>query len=217
MVRAKLRIGCRRWTFHFQELSDLGLRYPHDTGFMDHAHKEFCLLVRDRLVDLDRLRWFLEWVCPPGRAAREAGVRWTVGALVHPWPKNPPPDEIRAYLVESLIEMYGDPRKPVQQSGVWASVEERHMERVLNWLSREDMRFFTGVVDAAQRDPMWVPRRDFWLQLLDEGRIRKTHVAFSTYATGFALKASHAGGQTGDRRTVLDGSAPGTTHLFCSC
>lgn len=172
----------------FQELRDLGLRYPHDTGFMDHAHKEFCLLVRDRLVDLDRLRWFLEWVCPPGRAAREAGVRWTVGALVHPWPRNPPPDEIRAYLVESLIEMYGDPRKPVQQSGVWASVEERHMERVLNWLSREDMRFFTGVVDAAQRDPMWVPRRDFWLQLLDEGRIRKTHVAFSTYATGFARR-----------------------------
>ena len=172
----------------FQELRDLGLRYPHDTGFMDHAHKEFCLLVRDGLVHLDRLRWFLEWVSPPGRVAREAGVRWTVGALVHPWMKNFPPDEIRAYLVESLIEMYGDPRKPVQHSGVWASVEERHMERVLHWLTREDMRFFTGVVDAAQGDPMWGPRRDFWLQLFDAGKIKKAHVAFSTHATGFALK-----------------------------
>lgn len=172
----------------FQELCDLGLRYPHDTGFMDHAHKEFCLLVRDGLVDLDRLHWFLEWVSPPGRVAREAGVRWTVGALVHPWLKSIPPEDIRAYLVESLIEMYGDPRKPVQQSGAWASVEERHMERVFSWLTREDLRFFTGVVDAAQRDPMWAPRRDFWLQLLDEGRITKSHVAFSTYATGFARR-----------------------------
>lgn len=172
----------------FQDLIDLGLRYPHDTGFMDHAHESFANLVQGNLTDFSEIERFLSWVRPPGRVAREAGVKWTIGALVYPWMEQDqdPPDGIRTYLVDTLIEMYGDPRKPIQRSGVWASVEEEHMNEIFRWLTREDMKFFIGVVDVAQKDPMWGKRKIFWEKLYNKKKISVSWVAFSTWATWFA-------------------------------
>ena len=86
--------------------------------------------------------------------------------------------------MEALIELYGDPR--IKSGGVWGGIDERYMAVMHRWLTREDMRFFTGVVDASQKDPMWPPRRNFWLKLYDEGKIDAAWAALSSQAFDYA-------------------------------
>lgn len=168
----------------FQELGASGLRNPHGAGFMDHTHLALTNQVRAELDRSDLVDWYLAWLCPPGREARRIGAEHAIEALVTPWLRGDPAEAFRSRLIESLIEMYGDPR--IRRGGVWAGVQPDHM-RVLNrWLTGEDMRFFTGVVDATQTDAMWPPRRDFWLKLYDEGLIDAAWVAFSNDAAEYA-------------------------------
>lgn len=169
----------------FTELVRLGVRSPHGTGFMDHAHLALTALVRPELCERDRVDWYINWLRPPGREeGRTAGAEAAIEALIHPWLKQSPSDEFSSYLVESLIDLYGDPR--IKSGGAWGGVGEMYMAIVHRWLTREDMHFFTGVVDATQNDAMWPPRRDFWLKLYDEGKIDAAWAALSPEGYDFA-------------------------------
>lgn len=168
----------------FLELSRAGLRNPHGPGFMERAHEVLSALVAPELTGRTRIDWYIDWIRPPGREARTIGAEQAIEALTSPWVNTAPSDLLRSRLVEALIEMYGDPR--IRSGGVWAGVGRAHMDVIHRWLTREDMRFFTGVVDAAQKDAMWPPRRDFWLKLFDEKRIDAAWVAFSSQAADYA-------------------------------
>lgn len=173
-----------RMTDPFLELSRAGLRNPHGPGFMERAHEVLSALVAPELTGRTRIDWYIDWIRPPGREARTIGAERAIEALTSPWVNTAPSDLLRPHLVEALIEMYGDPR--IRSGGVWAGVGQAHMEVIHRWLTREDMRFFTGVVDAAQKNAMWPPRRNFWLQLFDEGKIDAAWVAFSSQAFTYA-------------------------------
>lgn len=173
-----------RMTDPFLELSRSGLRNPHGPGFMERAHEVLSALVAPELTGRARIDWYIDWIRPPGRDARAIGAEQAIEALTSPWINTAPSDQLRSHLVEALIEMYGDPR--IRSGGVWAGVGRAHMEVIHRWLTREDMRFFTGVVDAAQKNAMWPPRRNFWLQLFDEGKIDAAWVAFSSQAFTYA-------------------------------
>lgn len=173
-----------RMTDPFLELSRAGLRNPHGPGFMEQAHEVLSGLVAPELTGRTRIDWYIDWIRPSGREARTIGAERAIEALTSPWINTAPSDLLRSHLVEALIEMYGDPR--IRSGGVWAGVGRAHMEVIHRWLTREDMRFFTGVVDAAQKDAMWPPRRDFWLKMFDEKRIDAAWVAFSSQATDYA-------------------------------
>ncbi len=173
-----------RMTDPFLELSRAGLRNPHGPGFMERVHEVLSTLVAPELTGRTRIDWYIDWIRPPGREARTIGAERAIEALTSPWINTAPSDLLRSHLVEALIEMYGDPR--IRSGGVWAGVGRAHMEVIHRWLTREDMRFFTGVVDAAQKDAMWPPRRDFWLKLFDEKRIDAAWVAFSSQAADYA-------------------------------
>ncbi|NGQ90950.1 hypothetical protein G5V65_08570 [Rhodobacter sp. HX-7-19] len=173
-----------RMTDPFLELSRAGLRNPHGPGFMERVHEVLSALVAPELTGRTRINWYIDWIRPPGREARTIGAERAIEALTSPWINTAPSDLLRSHLVEALIEMYGDPR--IRSGGVWAGVGRAHMEVIHRWLTREDMRFFTGVVDAAQKDAMWPPRRDFWLKLFDEKRIDAAWVAFSSQAADYA-------------------------------
>ena len=173
-----------RMTDPFLELSRVGLRNPHGPGFMERVHEVLSALVAPELTGRTRIDWYIDWIRPPGREARTIGAERAIEALTSPWINTAPSDLLRSHLVEALIEMYGDPR--IRSGGVWAGVGRAHMEVIHRWLTREDMRFFTGVVDAAQKDAMWPPRRDFWLKLFDEKRIDAAWVAFSSQAADYA-------------------------------
>lgn len=173
-----------RMTDPFLELSRAGLRNPHGPGFMERAHEALSALVAPELNGRARIDWYIDWIRPPGRDARTIGAEQAIEALTSPWINTAPSDQLRSHLVEALIEMYGDPR--IRPGGAWAGIGRAHMEVIHRWLTREDMRFFTGVVDAAQKDAMWPPRRNFWLKLFEEKRIDAAWVAFSSQAADYA-------------------------------
>lgn len=169
----------------YADLLRLGIRNPHGGGFMDLAHICLTTIVRPHLSERSLIDWYIGWLRPPGKdEARSAGAETAIEALIHPWLDKTPEDKLRSYLVETLIELYGDPR--IKSGGVWGGIDERYMAIVHRWLTREDMRFFTGVVDATQNDPMWPPRRDFWLKLYDEGLIDAAWAALSSEAFEYA-------------------------------
>jgi EH_Signature domain len=169
----------------YTELMRLGIRNPHGGGFMDLAHLALTSRVRSHLSERTLIDWYIRWLRPPGKEeARTTGAETAIEALIHPWLNKTPEDTLRSYLVETLIELYGDPR--IKSGGVWGGIDARHMAIVHRWLTREDMRFFTGVVDATQKDPMWPPRRDFWLKLYDEGKIDAAWAALSSRAFDYA-------------------------------
>lgn len=217
----------------FAELMRTGIRNPHGPGFMELAHLSLTERVRSGLARRDLIDWYVNWLRPPGREARTSGAERAIEALVHPWLTMSPDDNLRSHLVETLIEMYGDPR--IKSGGVWAGVGASEMAVIHRWLTREDMRFFTGVVDAAQKDAMWPPRRDFWLKLYDEGLIDAAWVAFSAHATQYAREhlmrqeARNAGSRFGFQRArqntsllimkigdkiMVDGCHSYKTHVF---
>jgi len=173
-----------RMTVPFRELSRAGLRNPHGPGFMERTHEVLSALVAPELTGRARIDWYIDWIRPAGREARTIGAEQAIEALTSPWISAAPSDLLRSHLVEALIEMYGDPR--IRSGGVWGGIGRSHMEVIHRWLTREDMRFFTGVVDAAQKNAMWPPRRNFWLQLFDEGKIDAAWVAFSSQAFAYA-------------------------------
>ena len=172
----------------YTELLRLGVRNPHGGGFMDLAHLSLTSLVRPHLSERNLIDWYIRWLRPSGKEeARNSGAVPAIEALIHPWLEKTPEDKLRSYLVETLIELYGDPR--IKSGGVWGGIDERYMAIVHRWLTREDMRFFTGVVDATQKDAMWPPRRDFWLKLYDEGLIDAAWAALSK--EGFEYARQH--------------------------
>lgn len=169
----------------YTELLRLGVRNPHGGGFMDVAHLSLTSLVRPHLSEQKLIDWYIRWLRPLGKEeGRNSGAEPAIEALIHPWLEKTPEDRLRSYLVETLIELYGDPR--IKSGGVWGGIDERYMAVVHRWLTREDMRFFTGVVDATQKDAMWPPRRDFWLKLYDEGKIDAAWAALSSQAFEYA-------------------------------
>lgn len=175
----------RGMTDPYTDLVRLGLRSPHATGFMDHAHLALTALVRNELSEWDRIDWYINWLRPPGKEqGRTAGAEAAIEALIHPWLNKTPEDKLRSHLVETLIELYGDPR--IKSGGVWGGIGEAYLAVIHRWLTRADMRFFTGVVDATQYDAMWPPRRDFWLKLYDEGKIDAAWAALSSQAFEYA-------------------------------
>ena len=172
----------------YAELLRLGVRNPHAGGFMDLAHVSFTELVRPTLTERKLIDWYIRWLRPEGKeVGRNTGSKLAIEALIHPWMDQIPDDKIRSHLVETLIELYGDPR--IKSGGVWSGIDDRYMAIVQRWLTREDMRFFTGVVDAVQKDNMWVKRRDFWLKLYDEGLIDAAWAALSS--EGFEYARQH--------------------------
>lgn len=169
----------------YMELLRLGLRNPHGAGFMDFAHRSLTSLIRPHLSERNLIEWYIRWLRPSGKEqGRNTGAEPAIEALIHPWLNDTPEDKLRSHLVETLIELYGDPR--IKSGGVWGGIDARYMAIVYRWLTREDLRFFTGVVDATQKDAMWPPRRDFWLKLYDEGKIDAAWAALSSRAFEYA-------------------------------
>lgn len=165
-------------------LVEAGMRNPQGGGFMAAVHAALTARVRDRLDQRAWIDWYLRWLRPrPPSDARTTGAECAIEALVHPWLTRDPEPELRSFLTESLIEFYGDPR--IVQ-GVWSGINAQARGTILRWLAREDMRFFISVVDHNQNEQMWVQRREFWLQLFNEGVIREAWVAFSPEAYRYA-------------------------------
>ncbi len=180
----------------WSELQHLGFRDPHALGLLHHAHLAYVTRMRPALRTAPGVERMLRWLSPKGREPRAAGAREAIEALLSPWTRAEPAGAIRDRLVEGLLGAYKDPR--VQSGGVWRQVREDCLDVVMRWLAGENIQFFLEVVTQVETSHMWQPRREFWWQLYEQGRIDAAWVAFSPAAAYTARRLAKSRQQTGD-------------------
>ena len=219
----------------WQGLKANGFPNPHATGLMDHVHAAYVEKVRPNLNMESWLDVLFKWLNPEPGKRKTSGSIEVIEAVLGHWVHKTASDVIRQAVTEHLINQYNDPRT---NRSLWVGVNENYMNVIFSWLTREDLRFFTSVVDATQKDPQWLPRKKFWLKLFDEGLIEQAWVAFcpsaERYARTHLIRSGYTdnvrrfgrqskGGSRSDtsilimkigRKIVVDGCHNYRTHIF---
>lgn len=212
-----------------------GFSNPHATGLLDYVHTAYINRIRPRLHSENWLNTLFTWLNPEPGKRKTTGSIDVIEAVLGHWARKSASDQTRQIVTEYLINQYNDPR--INRS-LWLGVGADYMSVIFSWLTREDLRFFTSVVDATQRDPQWQPRKKFWLKLYDEGKINEAWVAFcpsaERYARTHLIRSGYAdnsrrfgrqskGGTRSDtsilimkigNKIVVDGCHNYRTHIF---
>ena len=190
----------------------LGFHDPHASGLLYHAHLAYVDGMEAALKTESGVRGMLGWLAPTGRQPKVTGVKEAIEALLSPWKSREPTGGIRDQLVEGLVGSYGDPR--VRSGGVWPQVRSDCRDVLLKWLTGADIQFFLDVVSEVETSHMWQPRREFWWDLYEQGRIDHAWVAFSPAA---AQKARRLTEQTEKRDHLAFGEqTAGGTRRYTS-
>jgi len=197
----------------WSDLKSIGVRKPHDTGLMTHAHLAFVKEISSTLKSASSIDKLLTWLRPEGmQQAKMEGAGEAIAALLALWVQDPPED-IRTELTTRLTSLYGDPRTRSKEAP-WSSVPEELVERISRWLTGESIRFFMDIVSAVETSHMWEPRRRFWLQLHKERRIDTAWVALSDEAASLARKRAVGRQGLSFGRQVAGGSRINTSLLI---
>jgi EH_Signature domain len=167
----------------WQGLKAKGFPNPHATGLMDYVHAAYVDRIRPNLNTEGWLDVLFKWLNPEPGKRKISGSIEVIEAVLGHWVRKTASDQTRQAVTEHLINQYSDPRT---NRSLWVGVSEDYMNVIFSWLTREDLRFFTSVVDATQKDPQWQPRKKFWLKLYDEGLIEQAWVAFCPSAERYA-------------------------------
>lgn len=179
-------------------LKAFGLSDPHSVGLMEEAHKEYVKALANILNTEAGIKKLFLWLHPTPGKRKQSGSTIVIEAILGNWRKTNPSDNLRQLITESLISHYQDPRVRRDE---WISVSEDYMNVIYRWLTKEDLKFFTSVVDATQSDPQWQKRKKFWLQLYDENLIEQAWVAFCPSASSYAReKLVHSGNELSTQR-----------------
>lgn len=230
-VVAAFSTAMNELTEPYQGLQKLGLPSPHAPGIIDHVHLKFVESLKPRLGTREGIAHLFAWLAPTADMVRQTGAREAVEALLDAWDASPPED-IRREICRLIVGTYSDPR--LHPGGLWSAMRQDLKDKMLRWLTGEDMKFFCDVVTATQDSHMWKPRRDYWLKRFRDKRIDEAWVAFCPEATHYAqrnLRAGNvrrfgrqvAGGGRGDtsllimkigRKIVVDGCHNYMTHIF---
>jgi hypothetical protein len=161
---------------------------PHAPGLMQHAHLAFVAALAPRLKEKPVLEKLFPWLKPDGQHALVSGADKAIEAILAPWREGDPPEALQNYLLDHLIDAYGDPRVKVGE--VWPGVDEELRRVVYRWLTGKHIKFFLDVVSAVETSHMWAPRREFWERLFNDKRIADASVALSHAAEQMARKLS---------------------------
>jgi hypothetical protein len=155
---------------------------------MQHAHIAFVELLAPRLKEKSALEKMFAWLKPERQGALVSGADVAIEAILTPWRVNDPPGPLKDYLLDRLLETYGDPRVKIGE--VWPGVDLTLREVLYRWLTGQSIKFFLDVVSSVETSHMWAPRREFWERLYNEKRISDASVALSPAAEQMARKLS---------------------------
>ena len=165
----------------FRALREAGMEAPHGAGLMQAAHLHFVSKLAPRIKngDLDAAEKLIDWLEPPGHGStlQGSGAATSMDALLSPWYTADPDPDLRELIRDRLIHAYGDPR--VEGTGAWARCLGETREVIVKWLTEITMGVFFDIVTQAESSHMWAGRKEFWVGLLKENRIRKAWVALS--------------------------------------
>lgn len=156
-------------------LKNIGISDPLATGIMDFAHINYVQKLAPELGNQHGIEVLFKWLLPTPDKLQTRGMKVVVESLLFPWLNSTPSEDQRRFITERLILLYGDPRlRPVP----WKGIDQKYLDLVYSWLTKEELLLFTDVITGAQTSHMWQPRRDFWLELYNEGLIEQAWVAF---------------------------------------
>ena len=159
------------WT----SLKSAGISDPLASGIMDFAHVSYVQKLAPELDKQDRIDQLFKWLMPEPGKLQTRGMKVVVESLLFPWLSSTPSDDQRTSITERLILLFGDPRlRPAK----WQTIDQKYLDLMYSWLTKAELLFFTDILSDAQESHMWQPRRDFWIELYNEGLIEQAWVAF---------------------------------------
>lgn len=117
-------------------------------------------------------------------AATEYGVLFA-DALLSPWLKHHPPEELRRRLVDFFVASYGDPRHAGRRGYSWAGVSADALRVMMKLLAGGNLRSFVQVLHATA-DEQWEYRGKFWMAYYAAGAIDEAWLVLGRDATALA-------------------------------
>ncbi|WP_428925424.1 EH signature domain-containing protein [Marinibacterium sp. SX1] len=197
----------------YDELKSIGMPTPHVSGLAQAAQKTFLERLAPELAGADARTKLFNWLTPENGPTLQNGAGPAVEALLSAWRERTPPDDLRNELAEQIIAAWNDPR--LHSGGIWSGFNPELRAILLRWLTHQDMKFFCNMVTATQDSHMWPPRRDFWLELFEDGMIEEAWVAFGSQAREYARNHLVRNGMTDmDRRFGRQLDRGGGTSLL---
>ncbi len=118
-------------------------------------------LVRERL-----LAWADSLTVPVAHGPHAVSV---AHAVLMPWQQTNPTPELRKFLMNWLLERYGDPRLG-QARVTWAGVSESAQQVMLRWLAGDSLVAFLKVLERTG-DDIFEFRKRFWTAYFDRNYI----------------------------------------------
>jgi hypothetical protein len=133
-----------------------------------------------------RLGHLLEWGVD-GSSLRYPRLKSQLAdAILLPWADRPPSDEIKATILEFLLERLGDPRIHRHK---WVGVSDNALRVIKRWLTQVALEQFFQVVDKVADEYMWRFRRAFWSAYYKKDVIDEAWVLFGPQARRYAIPA----------------------------
>ena len=196
----------------YDELKKLGFTSPHVGRLMDLIHVRFCSDISPRIerADISAVETLLRWVSPKDRGFNADWAAATIGVLVNPWINTQPPEEYKNLVIQQLIHIYGDPR--IGGGVCWQEVKPDHRAVVMRWLVGASLETFFNVVTTVNQSHMWEPRRKFWLDLFNQGRMDEAWVILS--AAGVIEATTMLDGNANLSFARIDGNAGDHNKCF---
>jgi hypothetical protein len=100
-------------------------------------------------------------------------------ALLEPCINGDPNDAVLREIRNLLIIQYSDPRV---NSGRWSNVDQRHVQVLRRWLTKQSMGLLIEVLNRTADDNHWDVRNDFWKFYLDNDYVSEAWVVFGSDA-----------------------------------
>ena len=221
----------------FEFIKDIGIEAPHGEGLMAQVHERFVRQHRATQLRHDQVQSLrlLNWIAPPNAHPMEAGAELGINALLAPWERSEPGQELRKRLETALIRGFGDPR--IIRTGAWSRSEPDARAVMMRWLAGETIEVFFEIISKAVTSHMWANRRGLWTELYRASRIHEAWFALSPRGEEVARRlrgnqdvplayGRNESWNSGDRdkcllvmridrdRVVVEGSHSFKTHIY---
>ena len=128
-----------------------------------------------QLESVDRV---IAWVESDGGGMRYFGNRGSIAnALLLPWTKGNPDEDIRQKIQSFLLNKLSDPRV---DGGAWLGTKDAALGVMTRWLAQATLEQFLKVVDHVAAKHQWEYRRAFWNAYIEKRVVENAWVAFGT-------------------------------------
>jgi len=155
----------------YEKIREYGVGAPHAFALFDDV---FISLIEDlepklKVANRKAVEQIKNWLRPNAEYKMETGYNIGVEAILKPYLRSDPPNDIKKDILNFLIDAYGDPRI---STGSWSSIDARYIKLINQWLTGESLKTFFKIISKFEGSEMWGPRRVFWESIFDMGWIQ---------------------------------------------